>query len=253
MPVVRAVNLTPTRVENFRFDAGGPRLQRLWDSQVPGLGMETVESGRKTWLYRFRVNGKQRIVTLGQLYELDLDEARDRALELRGEIREGSDPKTLKSRDRQSLTVQVMHDNYTEGRYFLSRSKDFQANFKSTMRKYVLPAIGHLLVQDIKRWQVRQIIDGLMEAGKEGMAEGTLTHLRVLFGYAIDREYIDHSPADRIRIKKTTSGRRDQWLRSEAELREAWNLPVPVQVRGLVRWALLTGCRRDEARTTQKD
>ncbi len=253
MPVVLAQKLTATRAENFTFNPAGPKLQRIWDNQVPGMGLETVASGRKSWIYRFRISGKQRIVTLGQFYDFDVDEAWDRALELRGQVREGSDPKTLHSKDRNIITVQDLYDSYTAGRYFLTRSKDFQANFKSTMFKYVLPTIGHLLIPDIKRWQVRQIVENLAEKGKEGMAQGTLTHLRVLFGYAIDKEYIDHSPADRIKVKRTTSGRRNQWMKSGAELKQAWHLDAPVQVRGIVRWALLTGCRRDEVRTSRKD
>ena len=39
-----------------------------------------------------------------------------------------------------------------------------------------------------------------------------------------------------------------QWLSTDAELKAAWFIDAPLQVRSLIRWSLLTGCRRDEAR-----
>jgi integrase len=70
-----------------------------------------------------------------------------------------------------------------------------------------------------------------------------------LFNYALQKELIEASPADHIKPQFTTTGRRDAWLETDEELRAAWFIDAPIQVRLMVRWLLLTGCRRDEART----
>ena len=56
-----ASKLTPARVAKFAYNANGPKLQRLWDSQVVGLGYELFPSGATSWIFRFRWGGVQKI------------------------------------------------------------------------------------------------------------------------------------------------------------------------------------------------
>ncbi|MCM8857619.1 MAG: integrase family protein [Candidatus Thiodiazotropha sp.] len=253
MPILTKINLTPTRVEQFRYRSGGAKQQFLWDSQIPGLGLEAVASGRRSWVLSYRIVGKKKRITLGGFPELDLDEARDEAKDLLKGLRGGIDPVATRKTPQKAHTVQSLHDRYISGRYFRSRSPDFHANFKSTMRRYVLPEIGDQLLSSVQRSQIRSIIDDLVEVGKEGMAQGTLTHLRILFAYAVDEEFIEYTPTERVKVKRTTSGRRDQWFENPDDLKAIWNMDAPIQVRSVIRWCLLTGCRRDEARKSSWD
>jgi integrase len=124
---------------------------------------------------------------------------------------------------------------------------------ESTMRVYVLPEWGALPLTAVKRSQVRQRIDELIVEGKEGAARGLLNRLRILWNYALEYDLADASPADHIKPRYTTTGRRDAWLRTDDELRAAWWIDAPIQLRLAVRWMLLTGCRRDEARTANRE
>ncbi|MCG8092876.1 MAG: integrase family protein [Candidatus Thiodiazotropha endolucinida] len=250
MPVLTKINLTPSRVDQFRFKVGGPKQQFLWDSQVPGLGLEAVVSGRRSWVLSYRIVGKKKRITLGAFPAIDLDVAREEAKDLLKSLRNGVDPAALKKVPEKAQTVKSLHDRYISGRYFRSRSPDFQANFKSTMRRYVLPDIEDQLLESVQRAQIKSIIDDLVEAGKEGMAQGTLTHLRILFAYGVDEGFIEYAPTERVKVKRSTSGRRTQWFDNEDDLKVIWNLAAPIQVRSIVRWCLLTGCRRDEARVS---
>ncbi len=251
MPKRTGVNLTHTRVERFHHQPNGGRLQYLWDNQVTGLGLQVLPSGQRSWVLNYRIAGKKKRITLGGFPELDLDQARETGLTQLAGLRNGVDPAAVKKASRAAHTVRTLYDEYVDTRYFETRSPDFHSNFRSTMRRYVLPVLGDQPLKGVQRAQVRGVIDDLVNAGKEGMAQGTLTHMRVLFGYAIDQELLEHSPADRVRVKRTTSGRREKWLQSSEELCSAWWFEGKPQVRALVRWCLLTGCRRDEARTAR--
>lgn len=251
MPKRTAVTLTPTRIERFKYLSGGPKAQFLWDLVISGLGLEAVQSGRRSWVLSYRILEKKKRITIGGYPELDLEDAREEAKSLLGGLRKGVDPASKNKLSKKEHTVQSLYDDYVLTRYFKTRSIDFQNNFKSTMRRYVLPAIGDQPLVGVQRVQVRSIVDDLVDSGKEGSAQGALTHMRVLFGHAIEKEYIDYSPADRIRVKKTTSGRRDKWLQTPEELKSAWWFEGKPQIRAVIRWCLLTGCRRDEARITQ--
>lgn len=253
MPKSIAKVLTRAAVERFRYKPDGSRIQRLWDASVPGLGVEVFASGRKSWIYRYRIAGQQRFLTLGAIAELSLDDARDAAIKARGEVRVGDDPKALRNAPDGALTVRALWEQYQSTPHFQTRSQDHRDAMTSTLRAHVLPRWGHLPLTAIKRWQIRQAVDELIADGREGAARALLTRIRLVMNYAIEYELLEASPADHIKPRFTTTGRRDAWLKTDDELRAAWWIDAPIQVRLLVRWVLLTGCRRDEARLTTRD
>lgn len=256
MPKLTAIPLTASRVDRWRFDPNGYAQQYLWDAQVPGLGVQLLQSGRKSWVLRYKLTNQSKRMTLAPVGSLDLEGARALARDCLGLALKGIDPAIERRKpvelESKPLTVADLHGRYVETTYFQTRSKDFQKSFNCTSRRYILPALGAKPLTEVSRADVRALIESLVEQGKEGMAEGLRTHLRVLFGFAIEQEMVEHSPVDHIKIRRTTSGRRDRWLQTE-ELASAWWFDAPIQVRAMVRWCLLTGCRRDEAREATWD
>ncbi len=250
MPRLTAIPLTRSRIDRYRFDPAGAQQQYLWDTQVPGLGVQVLPSGRKSWCLRYRMGDKTKRMGLGAVGALSLETARELARAALEQAVQGVDPLVERRRPepKRPATLADLHQNYTATAYFLSRSADFRANFASTSRRYVLPELGDRPLSEITRAEVRALVEGLVEQGREGMAQGLLTHLRVLFNYAVEQELVEYSPADKIKVKRTGNGRREGWLHADEDLRKAWWLNAPLQVRALVRWCLLTGCRRDEAR-----
>jgi integrase len=245
--------LTHAAVERFRYRKGGSKIQRLWDASVPGLGVEVFASQHKSWIFRYRIGVRQRIITLGAFADHDLDTARDLAVEARSRARVGEDPKIARDAPKKAQTISALWSQYQDTAHFKTRSESFRAGMASTMRTYVLPEWGHLGVAALRRWQIRDKVDNLIQAGKEGAARGLLNRLRILMNHALEREIIEDSPADHIKPSYTTTGRRDAWLQTDDELRAAWWIDAPLQVRALVRWLLLTGCRIGEARVTRQD
>jgi integrase len=245
------VNLTATRVDRLKYDPTGAKIQRTWDGQISGLGVEVFSTGRKSWIFRYRIHGKQRIITLGSTTDISLKDARETAIGYRALVREGIDPKNRRDAPIEGMTLDQLYESYTSTRYFKSKSESFQANLASTHRKYLQPELGHYPLQAIKRKQIIDMVDELIEEGKEGAARGLLNRTKILLSYAIGKSLIESSPADHIRPQYVTSGKRTAWLDSNEKLKEAWWFTGAPQARALIRWCLLTGCRRDEARTTQ--
>ena len=71
-----------TRVDKSRHDPAGPAQQYLWDAQVPGLGVQLLATGSKSWVYRYRLDGRSRRMSLGSVASMGLSIARKRAWEL---------------------------------------------------------------------------------------------------------------------------------------------------------------------------
>ncbi len=63
---------------------------RLYDGQ--GLYLEIRPSGSKLWRYRFKKDGKERLMALGEFPEVTLAQARLRRDRARLDLRDGLDP-----------------------------------------------------------------------------------------------------------------------------------------------------------------
>lgn len=86
--------------------------------------------------------------------------------------------------------------------------------------KDVLPAIGHLLVEDIRKAHIVQIINDIQARGVKRMVKLMLSQMRQMFRFAVDQDIIENDPTASIR-KDKIGGRdtvRDRIL-SEAEIK----------------------------------
>jgi hypothetical protein len=73
----------------------GSMRQDVPDGRVPGLFLSVLPSGLKQWTLRYRTQGKQRRLVLGEFGDhpkLTLSKAREAAEKHRPKIREGADP-----------------------------------------------------------------------------------------------------------------------------------------------------------------
>jgi hypothetical protein len=83
-------NLTVASVERVRPPKSG-RVEML-DAIVPGLALRVTSKGGKTWAVRYRIDGKQRRMTLGPFPRIELDRAREKARDALELVDKGIDP-----------------------------------------------------------------------------------------------------------------------------------------------------------------
>jgi len=70
------------------------------------------------------------------------------------------------------------------------------------MSKDVLPIIGHLAVEDIKKGHITEVTDALLARGVNRMAKMIFSLMRQMFRFAVDRDLIEHDPTANIRKAK---------------------------------------------------
>ena len=124
-------------------------------------------------------------------------------------------------------------------------SAEFGQLAKSTQRetRYVLNALvakhGDNPITKFERRHIRILRDSMKD--KPGAANKMLRVLKVLLGFAVEREYIDRSPAARIKMLK--GGEHRAWTAEEmAAFEQRW--PIGTLQRTGYALALLTGQRR---------
>ena len=64
----------------------------VWDMTLPGFGCRVTPAGHKAFVIQYRVGGRSRQVTLGDYGVLTVEQARDRAKKLLGDVAAGADP-----------------------------------------------------------------------------------------------------------------------------------------------------------------
>ena len=85
-----------------------------------GLYLCVKASGAKSWIFRYRFGGKEREMGLGSLNTFSLQEARERALEQRKLLADGTDPLFFKRAEQQErrlaeasiITFDAAAENY---------------------------------------------------------------------------------------------------------------------------------------------
>lgn len=197
-----------------------PRTKRyeVFDALTPSLAIRVTPSGHKSWALYYRHHGRQRRLTLGRYPDLTLADARSQAIHERGRILKGADPATEKQAGHaeNDHTVQALYELYRSRKEKVLRS---WPEVRRIMEKEVLPAWRHRRVADIRRRDVRELVE---EKAQTAPIQGNrvLERISALFTFAVDQDWIEANPA--WRIKKPGQERTRDRVLTRDELRELW-------------------------------
>src|SRR4051812_1281077 len=87
-----------------------------WCGQLPGFGVRTRPTGRKSYIAQYDFNGRTRKVTIGTHGPMTVDQARDKARGVLVNAQLGTDEAETKAKRRAEMTVAALCDEYlTEG------------------------------------------------------------------------------------------------------------------------------------------
>lgn len=247
-----ATKLTKIVIDKARYDPAGSQVQYVWDSTVQGFGVRFYPSGKKSFVIQYRIDGRLRFMILGQYGKLTLDEAQKLAIIKIAETLSGKDPAKDRREARHTLstmpTLQEVFNYYIERPSFQSKSLSHTTGFTKKLQRYVLPKLGRMKIKEVQRRDVRLILEDIADAGKHPLAKSVLAFTRILLNFAVDQEYLDHNPCERIKLDLNIQAR-DRVL-DEDEIRIFWNsLPnigVCPQVQLALKLQLVTAQRIGE-------
>lgn len=126
------------------------------------------------------------------------------------------------------------------------RSPEWLALAKSTQTVYALYLrplfrVGHVPVHEWSRREILDLRDGIRRASGNGAATAFVRASSALFTWAVDREWIEHSPVTK--IKSLPLGHLRAWTREEAAAAETG---LPTHLARVVVLARYTGQRRGD-------
>ena len=123
-----------------------------------GLYLLVSPAGARSWMLRIQVDGKRRDIGLGSASDFTLQEARDRARELRKVARTGGDP--IAARDKREVAPPSFKDAAKACHEALSPGwTDRHAKaFLSTLELHVFPRIGGLRVDSVDENDILSVL-----------------------------------------------------------------------------------------------
>lgn len=245
MPRLR---ISPEVVATATCPAGKARLD-LFDTELPGFGLEVRASGGKTYYARYRNrSGTLRQIRLGTAAVLDVATARKEARRVLAEANLGRDPLAERQADR---TVRRF-DAFVEESY-LPYAATYKASVKSDeslLRRHLLPRFGRKSINAITR---NDIVMMHQARRNEGAAPASANRLVILmkfiFNLALKWEEpgVTQNPARGVRLF-IENNQRERFLTAQevqgllAEVEKSSN----PQLRYIIPMLVLTGARKRE-------
>lgn len=237
-----------------------------------GLRIIVNKSGSKSWVYRYRIDGKLKQMKLGNFPAMDLKEARTE-LAAKKKLRtvENKDPleerrkieaarkAEAERKERERYTINDLCNDFLEGCIDGHRTDKAAAECRRSLKNDPMVILGHLPAVDVNTKMVYKMINAIVERGAKVQAGFILKELTNAFSYAIGRDLFDDyyvNPCLQVKENfklqkvKLTNNKATRVL-NDGELSTLlkWlpTSPFTTAQKGVLFTSLLTGCRTGEA------
>lgn len=177
-----------------QIEAAKPKEKpyRLLDAN--GLYLFVPVSGKKVWQLRYKLAGKEKVMTVGKYPFVSLQEARDKAFLARKEVREGVDPIKAKKEEK-------MVDSFGEifAEWFTHKRSVWSEKYGDEIGRMfdddILPEIGHMKMEDVEPMTLLRVVRKFEERGAMERANKARRRCGEVFRYAIVTGRAKYNPA----------------------------------------------------------
>ena len=225
------------------------RGNRIWyDTEVKGLGLRITAAGAKSFVFNYRINGRERRYTLGP-YGKDLwtlQRARRRAGDLRRMVARGEDPLGERIDARDAPTVADLCDRF-EAEHIPRKSARSQPDYKRVIRKDIRPELGTKKVAAVGFADIDALHQKITKRGAPYEANRMLRVTSKMFSLAIMWKMRTDNPVKGVEFNDEE--KRERYLDPEKELgplAKALAEHPEKQAVSIIRLLLLVGSRRGE-------
>ncbi|MBM9514370.1 tyrosine-type recombinase/integrase [Desulfogranum marinum] len=172
-----------------------------------GLYLHISKTGKKTWRYRYRFDGKETTLVLGEFPQVTLEVARRKRAGARDLLDRGKNPAHERRKEKQEYLAEIEEEerkgkNSFENLTFewweqqLGKwSKEHADAVLATLRRDAFPVIGSRPVSDIAPPEILKILRSIEARGSLEIASKVLQRVNAVFRYGVQTGRIDSNPA----------------------------------------------------------
>lgn len=178
-----------------------------------GLHLVVMPNGTKTWRYKYRHGGKEKLLTLGAYPDLSLEQARRVHEDQRRKLQAGDDPSELRKADR--LARQLAADNSFQAvarawweSWRVVRSPRHALQVMNRLEADVFPVIGHRPVSEVQPLHLVALMKLIAKRGAVDIAARAVQTCGQVFRYAVAHGLAARNPATDIKPGDVLPSRR---------------------------------------------
>lgn len=187
------------------------KAKRLYDSL--GLYLEVSPAGGKWWRFKYRFDGKEKLLSLGTYPEVSLAEAREKRDGARKQVAAGVDPSAARKANKAARAAAVANRFEAVARQWLKHRGPKWAQhtadlIEASFENHVFPKLGRTPIADIKPADVRNVVKAVEATGASETAGRVFQRIRAVFRYAIQHELLNVDPTYSLRSDEILKGHR---------------------------------------------
>jgi integrase len=224
----------------------------LWDSELKGFGIKILPSGSRQFVCQYRAGhgrgSPTRRITIGRYGPVTPDQARREAKRILGAAAGGADPAAEKRARKQAQRApqDTVRDVAAEWLRRDQATKRTLYEIRRILDRDVLPVIGDKPIVELRKRDVIELLDSVVDRGAPTMANRVLSLVKRLLTWAAGRDIVEANVAAYIEPPAAKVSR-DRVL-TDAELIDVWRAAERLggPYGAGVRLLMLTGARRAE-------
>jgi integrase len=204
-----------------RIKALRPRPVRYLVTDGSGLAVEVLPSGKLSWIYRFRTDGKPGKVAIGRYPVMSLKQARQKRDELSQVVAQGRSPAREKQLAKTASTENTTVHDFGE-RYFKEIVERDCKNARPNRRyldREIYPTLGEKAIREVTVADVELLVFRKRDGGQPSSAGQIRNLLKRMFDYALTRGVVTANPATSILMRYITQARPRTRALSPQEIR----------------------------------
>ena len=204
--------LTDTAVKKAK---PGPAPVKLSDGK--GLYLLVTDKGSKLWRCKYRVLGKEKILSLGAYPAVSLAQARDGLDKARKVLAAGHDPMAIRKADKVASRTAAENSFESVARAWWAQWKQARSEQHAgqVMRRFeanVFPYIGKRPVSDVQAPELVAMLKAIEARGVNDLAKRALQTSGQVFRYAIAHGKATRNPASDIKPSDVLASRQKKNL-----------------------------------------
>jgi integrase len=211
------MKLTDALVKGLKSTAG----LRYSRADGNGLLLDVTPGGVKSWVFRYRLNGKREKVVLGRYPDLTLKAARAKRDELAAQVARGGSPAMEKKLARAGLatnpTVREFGDRYYQEQVVKNWKKP--KDIRRYLDSEIYPTLGDKALKDVNALDVQALVYRKRDNGRIASAMRIRMVLKQMFDYAIETQLVMVNPAAMVATRFIGKARKRSRVLTAREIR----------------------------------
>jgi len=211
------MELTDAKIKALKPIAGS----RYSKADGDGLMLDITPAGVKSWVFRYRLNGKREKVVIGRYPDVTLRTARDERKKLAGQVQAGKSPATERKLQKAGLSADPTIREFGE-RYY---TEQVLKNWKNPLhvRRYldneIFPELGEKTLKDVNALDVQTLVYRKRDKGFVSSAIQLRMVIKQIFDYAIETRLVPANPASMVATRYIGKARRRSRVLTPKEIR----------------------------------